>query len=159
LEDLRWEMQQKEAELGVVKDLKGKRIDLSTQKNKVIILVFWSTWCGPCNETISAIDGIYKKYQDNDNVIFAAVNIWEETEETERDETIRDFFGDSFIDIPIYVDVDNELATNLGITGLPTQAFVDENGKLQFLDSGFIDNDSYYRDFQDKIDLLLKLRK
>jgi thiol-disulfide isomerase/thioredoxin len=159
LDALEWEMQNKEAELGVVKNMKGKRIDLSTQKNKVIVLVFWSTWCGPCNETISSIDGIYKKYEKNDDIIFAAVNIWEETSGKERDETIRDFFGDSFIDIPILVDVDNELATNLGITGLPSQAFIDKSGKLQFLDAGFIDDESYYRDFEDKIDLLLKMRK
>ena len=158
LDDLKWEMQNKDAELGVVKTMKGKRIDLNTQKNKVIVLVFWSTWCGPCNETISAIDAIYKKYEDNDDLIIAAVNIWEETEGRDRDQTIQEYFGDSFIDLPIVLDVDNEMATNLGITGLPSQAFIDKEGKLQFVDAGFIDDEAYYRDFEDKIDLLLQKR-
>ena len=101
---------------------------------------------------------ILKKYEDNDDLIIAAVNIWEETEGRDRDQTIQEYFGDSFIDLPIVLDVDNEMATNLGITGLPSQAFIDKEGKLQFVDAGFIDDEAYYRDFEDKIDLLLQKR-
>jgi thiol-disulfide isomerase/thioredoxin len=47
----------------VVKDTKGKVFDLSEHKNKVVVVLYWASWCGPCKVEIVELDKIYKKYQ------------------------------------------------------------------------------------------------
>ena len=45
-------------------------------KNKVAVLDFWATWCGPCRMMSPIVEGLAEKYQGK--VAFGAVNVDEE---------------------------------------------------------------------------------
>ncbi|MFT6107038.1 MAG: thiol-disulfide isomerase/thioredoxin [Rickettsiales bacterium] len=47
----------------VIKDTKGKVFDLSEHKDKVVVVLYWASWCGPCKIEIVELDRIYDKYQ------------------------------------------------------------------------------------------------
>jgi thiol-disulfide isomerase/thioredoxin len=47
----------------VIKDTKGKVFDLSENKDKVVVVLYWASWCVPCKVKIVELDKIYKKYQ------------------------------------------------------------------------------------------------
>jgi thiol-disulfide isomerase/thioredoxin len=57
--DQSWASPRKEL---VVKTINGKIFDLSAQKNKVVLVLYWASWCGVCQVEIVQLDKIYKKY-------------------------------------------------------------------------------------------------
>lgn len=54
-----------------LKDLAGKSFTLSSQKGKVIILVFWASWCPPCREELQSLNKLYRMYKSRRLAIIA----------------------------------------------------------------------------------------
>jgi len=46
----------------VLNDINGRKVRLSTFKNKVIVLNFWATWCPPCRMEIPHLIQLQKEY-------------------------------------------------------------------------------------------------
>lgn len=52
-------------------DLAGKLVQLSDFKNKVLVLDFWATWCGPCLASLPHTQEVANRYKDQDVVVLA----------------------------------------------------------------------------------------
>lgn len=50
------------------------------EKDKVYVVEFWSTWCGPCRASIPHLNETAKKLQDKGLVVIGQ-NVWEEEED------------------------------------------------------------------------------
>lgn len=46
------------------KSLAGQTLDISRYRGKVVVLVYWATWCRPCLEELPQLQGLYKDYHD-----------------------------------------------------------------------------------------------
>lgn len=56
------------------KDTKGNIHNLSNYKDKLIVLNFWTSWCGPCVMEIPDLNKIYADYSSNtDKIVFLGV--------------------------------------------------------------------------------------
>ena len=51
------------------KDLDGNTHALEIYKNKVLIVDFWATWCGPCKVSIPDLNDLYDTYKDQGLVV------------------------------------------------------------------------------------------
>jgi cytochrome c biogenesis protein CcmG, thiol:disulfide interchange protein DsbE len=108
--------------------LTGKR-PLSTNDldGSPYVLNFWATWCDPCRKEMPAFERVWQKYKSR-GVVIVGVNINDDLGDA------REFAGELGITYPLVVDENDELATELGVKGLPQTFFVDTSGDI--VDSG-----------------------
>jgi peroxiredoxin len=55
----------------MLKDLDGKSVTLASHRGKVVILVFWASWCPPCKDELQSLDKLYGMYKNKGLVILA----------------------------------------------------------------------------------------
>jgi thiol-disulfide isomerase/thioredoxin len=113
----------------VVQDDKGTAVKLSDYHGKVVVLDFWSTWCGPCQESLPGTNALAAKYAAK-GVVVLGVNVWDK----------KDAFHDwlpkhkALSSIKFAIDTHDQpqdVATKLyHVSGIPTQYVIDRKGKI-----------------------------
>lgn len=108
----------------------GKGTAFSSVKEKVVLINFWASWCGPCREEFRSLRYLYEKHKHKGfTVVSISVDVspaaWKKALEQEqlpwlqlRDETTGiDISGGRF-----------------GVTALPTTFLLDKNRKILYRD-------------------------
>jgi len=54
-----------------LKDLNGKSVTLASHRGKVVILVFWASWCPPCKDELQSLNKLHGMYKNKGLVILA----------------------------------------------------------------------------------------
>ncbi len=157
IKELKKMMLNQKVKLGEIETLNGIKIDLSLIKGKVIIIQFWSTWCGPCADALTALESLYHLYKGNSNVVIAAVDIWEKSQDPASE--VDNYLGEGDFDLPVYLDNSGKMPQNFGVLGLPVRYFLDQNGVIQFKEVGFLNEEESIQSASDKIELLLSEKK
>ncbi|MDE7409218.1 MAG: TlpA family protein disulfide reductase [Muribaculaceae bacterium] len=110
-------------------DLAGKKVSLSDFRGKWVVLDFWGSWCGWCVKGFPALKEAYKKYGDSLVIIGIDCN---ESEADWRE-------GVKKHELPwinVYNGNDQALYEAYQITGFPTKAIINPEGKLVDLTVG-----------------------
>jgi thiol-disulfide isomerase/thioredoxin len=107
-------------------DLNGKEIDLEKMKDKVILVDFWATWCGPCIAEMPNVTAAYETYKDKG---FEVVGISLDEDKA----AVGKFIADNKMPWPQFVDGkgwENELAQRFGIRSIPATFLVGKGGRI-----------------------------
>jgi cytochrome c biogenesis protein CcmG, thiol:disulfide interchange protein DsbE len=99
------------------------RISSSDLQGQPVVLNFWASWCAPCREEAPLLEKAWREYR-SDGVVFLGVNI----KDSESD--ARRFVEQFDITYPVVRDENLDLATDLGVYGLPETFFVDHQWRL-----------------------------
>lgn len=112
-------------------DLEGKAVSLKAHLGKkVILLDFWATWCGPCVQAMPQVDEAAKKFADK-GLVFYAVNAGEEAA------AIKEFLTNAKLEVPVVLDLSNEIGQAYKVEGIPQTLLIGKDGKVQVVHVGF----------------------
>lgn len=102
-------------------DLEGQTIRLSDFKDKVVLLNFWATWCGPCRREIPALIKLQQEF--NEQLVIIGIALDEE-----GFDVVRPYAEEMNINYPIVTD-DYSYGEKLGgIYMVPTTYIIDRQG-------------------------------
>jgi thiol-disulfide isomerase/thioredoxin len=107
-----------------LKNLQGKQISSSNFEDKVLLINFWATWCGPCKEEIPALIKLHKEYKEKGfQVISIAVS--------SNPKDLKDFAEKMSINYPILLGDAKVVRAFGNISVVPTTFIVDKKGNVQ----------------------------
>ena len=113
----------------VLRDLDGTPVPLAPLKGKIILFSFWATWCAPCRDLEPLLAQVAKKYSNDSNIRFFAVNMDEE------ESLVPTYLATEKWDLPlVYADGLNKF---MGVTALPGVIILDRNAKTVYSAVGF----------------------
>ncbi len=112
-------------------DLQGKTIQLSKLKGKDVLVVFWATWCGPCNREIPHLIELRKKYSTKKLEIIAISN--------ESATHLRKFAQKHKINYSVVTPGKAVLPAPFSkVRSIPTLFFIDKKGTVKLATSGLV---------------------
>ena len=135
VEELKKSMMNEAAPQFGLLDLDGKKVNLQDLKNKVVVVDFWATWCGPCIKSFPGMQKMVTKYKDDPEVKFVFIDTWENGDNKEKGAS--DFMTTNKYDFHVLMDNDNKVVESFKVSGIPTKFVVDKKGVTRFKSVGF----------------------
>ncbi|MCT6925435.1 TlpA disulfide reductase family protein [Metasolibacillus sp.] len=117
----------------------GEKATLYDYLGKPVVLTFWATWCGPCNEEMPRLQKYYETKQDAHIV---AVNA---TDMEASIAAVTKYAANKGWSLPILFDETGEIRKRFGGFTIPTTVFLSANGEIVHevygaIDEAYIDN-------------------
>lgn len=108
----------------------GGNVTLSQEKAKIVVLDFWTTWCGSCIAAFPGLERVQKWATENElSFVIYCINV------KEGYEKIEDFKKKNKMRIPILIDEDDIVRKKYNVPGFPTMLII-ANGTIQHVHIG-----------------------
>lgn len=140
-------------------DLKDAKVTNKDErfKGKVMLVDLWGTWCPPCQEEVGFLVRMDEKYRQK-GLEIVGVAFEKEGTDAEKKARLQKYVEDRKIKYTILfagspVAVRKCFPDLQGFGGFPTSIFIDRNGKVRRIETGF--NPSAEEAFENMINRLL----
>lgn len=110
--------------------LDGEPHRLSEFVGQPLVINFWGSFCDPCVEEMPMIEQYYQDYKD-EGLIVLGLNL------NEPKVTVKSFVRETGVSFPILLD-DDTVRKKYGVKSYPTTFFIDENGVIQDIYIGYM---------------------
>jgi len=104
-----------------LRDLHGQEVSLASLHDKVVLLDFWATWCGPCRKELPVLSLLEKTWAGKGLVVVRITN--------EPPEDVQAFLTRTHQSIPTLVNGDS-VSKQFSVGGIPTLVLLDKTGMI-----------------------------
>jgi thiol-disulfide isomerase/thioredoxin len=109
-----------------LKDLNGHSQKLAALRGQVVVLNFWATWCGPCQEELPRLSKLAATYSGK-NVHFVAVSI----DDAKDRAKIRPTLARENVSLETWIGASTDTLAGFGLGDIvPGTAILDEHGEI-----------------------------
>jgi peroxiredoxin len=127
--------------------LTGQQAALSQYKGQVVMVNFWATWCGPCQQEMPLLDQMYKKYKPAGFTLIG-VNVDKEAP------AVRDLMARKPVSFPVLLDPANQVSKAYHVDEMPSSVLIDRKGEIRYIHRGYRPGDE--NEYQDRIRQLIR---
>lgn len=99
-------------------------VTLGELRGTPLVLNFWASWCVPCQEEASTLEGAWRQQARGRGVLFVGLDMQDVTTDADR------FMRHYAIDYPNIRDPSNDVARTYGVTGVPETFFISSSGEI-----------------------------
>jgi len=102
---------------------------------RVIVLNFFATWCGPCRMEMPELQRYVQALaREQAPVVFVAIDV------EEKRGKVEDFIKELSFALPVGLDESGDLARKYGVEGYPTTVVIGADGRVKLFETGAISN-------------------
>lgn len=100
----------------------GARMRLGELREKIVILDFWASWCGPCAVQAPILDRVARRYPQD--VVVLGINV------DDTPEVAKQYALQKGLSYPILMDTEGQAQGAYGANTLPTIVLIDKQGNI-----------------------------
>ena len=115
-----------------LKDLDGRTYDLAQERDKVLVINFWATWCPPCRDELPSLERLREALRGRPIEVLT-VNV------AEGETRVKRFLADIALRLPVLLDRNAETQRAWKVRGLPATFILDGEGAIRFWYLGELD--------------------
>lgn len=112
----------------------SKSVKLSDYRGQVVYLDFWASWCGPCRQSLPAMNSLQTELFRKGFTVLA-VNVDEDAN------AAKAFLKQFPVNYPVVADAQGATPDKFGLQGMPTSYLIDKNGKIALVHQGYKEGD------------------
>lgn len=103
---------------------------------KITVIDFWATWCGPCKRAFPKLNDLYENYRAK-GVTFIGLNV----DSPRNTPKVAPYARSNKIKYMVLLDPNGDLASQLNITSIPTLLIVNAEREIIFRHTGYAPGD------------------
>lgn len=120
----------------------GASDSLSQYKGQVVMLNFWATWCGPCQQEMPLLDQIYQQFKPAGFTLLG-INV-----DNEKAPVLK-LLARKPVSFPVLLDPKNRVSDEYHVEEMPSTIIIDRKGVIRYVHRGYKPGDE--NEYQDKI--------
>lgn len=116
----------------------GGAVALRDLRNRVVVLDFWATWCGPCIQILPDLHRVAQWAEDEAMPVdVITVNVLERVDGPDAQlEAVRAFWREHDFSLPVAIDYSGDVARDYGIRAIPMTVIIRADGIVHTVSVG-----------------------
>lgn len=112
--------------------LTGKTESLDGYRDRVVLVMFWASWCGPCRKELPALDVLHKRFRDRG---FSVVGVTVDSQRARAEEFVRRYN----VSYRVAFDPQFAVAKEFQADTMPVSYLIKRDGKVAKVFEGYSD--------------------